>query len=68
MAGADVLRELSSNPATSHIPRVLMTGNIDADRSGADGFLLKPFVEAYVIAVLQRVTASERNASATCLV
>jgi len=64
MAGSDVLRELSSDPATSHIPRVLMTGNIDADRSGADGFLLKPFVESDVIAVLRRVTSSERLASA----
>src|SRR5688572_27525905 len=43
MAGTDVLRELSSDPATCHIPRVLMTGNLDADRSVADGFLLEPF-------------------------
>ena len=65
MAGADVLRELSSDPATSHSPRVLMTGNVDADRSSADGFLLKPFVEADVIAVLHRVTTSERKATPT---
>ena len=56
MAGTDVLRALSSDPATSYIPRVLMTGNIDADRSHAHGFLLKPFDEADLIAVVERVT------------
>jgi CheY-like chemotaxis protein len=61
MAGTDVLRELSSDPATSHIPRVLMTGNVDADRSVAHGFLLKPFEEADLIAVLKRVTGLAGN-------
>ena len=55
MAGTDVLRALAADPTTAHIPRVLMTGNIDADRSAAHGFLLKPFLEADLVAVLERV-------------
>ena len=55
MAGADVLRELASDPATAQIPRVLMTGNIDADRSSANAFLLKPFQPDDILHLLQRV-------------
>src|SRR5882672_11307369 len=43
MVGTDVFRTLASDPVTAAIPRVLMTGHADADRSCADGFLLKPF-------------------------
>jgi twitching motility two-component system response regulator PilH len=55
MAGTDVLRALAADPITANIPRVLMTGNVDADRSVAHGFLLKPFREADLLAVLERV-------------
>ena len=58
MAGSDVLRELASDPVTAQIPRVLMTGNIEADRSCANGFLLKPFQPDDMLHLLQRMTAT----------
>lgn len=56
MAGSDVLRALASDPATASIPRVLMTGLADADRSHANAFLLKPFLPDDMLTVLRRVT------------
>jgi phosphoserine phosphatase RsbU/P len=66
MAGSDVFRTLASDPSTAHIPRVLMTGHSDADRSCADGFLLKPFDAPAVLRLLERMTSLPRvvNASA----
>src|SRR5436189_532378 len=43
MAGSDVFRELAADPATAGIPRVMMSGYPNPDRSLADGFIPKPF-------------------------
>jgi CheY-like chemotaxis protein len=61
MAGSDVFRALASDPATAHIPRVLMTGHGDADRSCADGFLLKPFEAQEMLNLLERLAANPRT-------
>jgi CheY-like chemotaxis protein len=64
MAGSDVFRTLASDPFTAHIPRVLMTGHSDADRSCADGFLLKPFDAHTVLRLLERMTSLPRVVNA----
>ncbi len=56
MAGTDVFRALASDPATAHIPRVLMTGHSDADRSHANGFLLKPFEPRQIVDMMHRMS------------
>ena len=60
MAGTDVFRTLASDPLTTSIPRVLMTGRHDADRSCADGFLLKPFQPQTMLELLERMTCRPR--------
>lgn len=60
MSGGDVLRELASDPVTAQIPRVLMTGYVDADRAHAHAFLLKPFVMNDMLQLLQRITHQKR--------
>lgn len=62
MTGADVFRTLASDPATARIPRVMMTGHSDADRSCADGFLLKPFPAEVMLALVERMAALPRLA------
>lgn len=55
LTGADVLQILASDPGTTQIPRVMMTGHVDADRSNADAFLLKPFQPNDLLNLLQRL-------------
>lgn len=62
MTGSDVLRTLAADPATACIPRVMMTGHQDADRSCADGFLLKPFGAETVLKLLDTMAALPRLA------
>jgi two-component system chemotaxis sensor kinase CheA len=61
MAGSDVFRTLAADPSTAHIPRVLMSGHSDADRSCADGFLLKPFEAHDMLELLGRVASNPRT-------
>ena len=61
MAGSDVFRTLASDPATARIPRVLMTGRTDADRSCADAFLLKPFEAGDMLELLERTATESRS-------
>ncbi|HWN96731.1 MAG TPA: response regulator [Methylomirabilota bacterium] len=63
MAGSDVFRTLASDPATAGIPRVLMTGHSDADRSCSDGFLLKPFQPQAMLDLLERIVSTPRAAN-----
>ena len=64
MAGSDVFRTLASDPATAGIPRVLMTGHGNADRSCADGFLLKPFEPHAMLSLLERMVSLPRAVNA----
>ena len=63
MSGSDVLRALASDPATARIPRVMMTGHQDADRSCADGFLLKPFHAETMLKLLDTMSTLPRLAT-----
>ncbi|HTD65870.1 MAG TPA: response regulator [Candidatus Limnocylindria bacterium] len=63
MTGTDVFHALASDPATAHIPRVLMTGYIDADRSCANAFLLKPFEPHQIVEMMKRVISTSSKAS-----
>lgn len=60
MAGSDVFRALAADPATASIPRVMMTGYMDADRTCSDGFLLKPFYPHEMLALLERLSSAAR--------
>ena len=59
MAGSDVLRALASDPATAKIPRVLMSGRSDADRTCANAFLLKPFEATDILNLIEKMTSTE---------
>lgn len=65
MAGSDVFRTLASDPVTAHIPRVMMTGHADADRSCADGFLSKPFEAHVVLRLMERMASLPRVSART---
>lgn len=64
MSGFDVCRYLKNNPATRHIPVIIITGmadreaNIRAVEAGADDFLLKPFDRVLLMA---RINTSLRT-------
>ena len=60
MAGSDVLRTLASDSATARIPRILMSGRKDADRSCADAFLLKPFEIGHMLDLLEKTVSRSR--------
>ena len=62
MAGSDVLRALAADPLTTRIPRVMMTGHGHADRSSADGFLLKPFRPHDMLHLVSTVSTLPRAA------
>jgi CheY-like chemotaxis protein len=62
MTGIDLLRALAADPATSKIPRVMMSGRSDADVSCAHAFLHKPFETAEMISVLRKASRAAANA------
>ena len=64
MSGSDVFRTLADDPVTAHIPRVLMTGHTNADRSTADGFLPKPFEAQTVLRLVERMISLPRAVAA----
>ena len=60
LSGEELIELLKSNPATAHIPIVLMTGHSDAQRfSGVpfNGFVEKPFSPSKLFELLKRVAA-----------
>ena len=65
LSGWDAIKELKANPATSHIPVLMLTGHVLGDakkralEAGADGFLAKPclpdeLMEAIVATLARR--------------
>jgi CheY-like chemotaxis protein len=62
MAGSDVFRALAADPITAHIPRVMMSGYPDPDRSLADGFIPKPFDTFFMLKLLQEMASLPRTA------
>ena len=60
VSGSDVLRRLKVDPVTASIPVVVVTaegeeGRADAIRSGAVGYVTKPFAPAVLLEVLVQV-------------
>ncbi len=66
MSGFEVCRELKQNPATCHVPVIIITGladsdaNIKATAAGADDFLLKPFDRVLLEARLRSSLKTKR--------
>lgn len=60
MSGYEVCQQIKSNPHTKHIPVLLVTSahnemtRKNAQTSGAQGLLIKPFVAAELVAQVQR--------------
>jgi len=60
MSGYEVCRQLKSNPRTKHIPVLCVTSahsedtRQNAQRAGAQGLLIKPFMPAELIAQIRR--------------
>ncbi len=60
MSGYEVCQQIKSNPHTQHIPVLLVTSahnemtRKNAQASGAQGLLIKPFVAAELVAQVER--------------
>ncbi len=68
-SGETICRQLKSDPATQAIPVILVSANQDAEgiarKSGADGFIRKPFDLEEILDVVQRhLDASDGDAVA----
>ena len=64
--GVEVIEALRHDPATAHIPIVLMSGHGPGrfDGSGADAFLPKPMHFDEMLALIRSLTAAERTVPA----
>ena len=61
MSGPEIIEKLKADPATAHIPIILMTGFAESHMFGHvgwTGFLSKPFGPAELIAALHHAVAS----------
>jgi len=65
--GRDICRSLKSNPATQHIPVIMLSAHSDAskvaDTSGADDFLEKPFDVDVLIDIVAKHLSSTESAT-----
>jgi two-component system, cell cycle response regulator DivK len=61
--GAEAMRRLKENPATRHIPVVVVTGGVvgPEQRSAWDAFLSKPCTPEDLVASVRRVLGSVPN-------
>ncbi len=61
--GFEVCRQLKSDPATRHIPVIMLTAKksredmVRSEKVGADWYITKPFKSAMVIETIQRFLA-----------
>ncbi len=66
MNGYDLCRAIKSDPASQHIPVILLTALSDtkdvalALQSGADNFITKPYNEEYLVLRIRQILAPER--------
>jgi DNA-binding response OmpR family regulator len=62
--GAEVLRRIKADPATSHISIVVLSGVAEAEtirrslKDGADGYLTKPFDVRELLDLIDRLLAT----------
>ena len=60
MSGYEVCHQLKSNPQTKHIPVLCVTSahrpetRVNAQKAGAQGLLIKPFMPAELVAQIRR--------------
>jgi len=63
--GLDICRHLKKNPATSHIPVIMVSASPDigitAIKAGADDFVEKPFDLKYLLKVIERNINRAKN-------
>ena len=63
--GLDICRHLKKNPATSHIPVIMVSASPDigitAIKAGADDFVEKPFDLKYLLKVIERNISRVKN-------
>ena len=60
LSGAQVIEALKRNPATAHIPVVMMSGSESRETAGqADDFIAKPFVLDQLISAINRVLGAK---------
>jgi CheY-like chemotaxis protein len=58
--GLDVLRELRQDPALAALPVVMYSGmnlEYECQQAGADAFLIKPYAQEELTAMLKKVMA-----------
>lgn len=70
MRGDEVIRQLKANPATSHIPIVLMTGHraaVDEASTEADYHLAKPFQVRDLIGLIGQIEAPSTSSGSISL-
>ncbi len=66
LGGFETVERLRSDPATAHIPVVIVTGRAQAadqargEALGVDAYLTKPFEPAELVAVVRRLAAGGR--------
>ncbi|MBN1946269.1 MAG: response regulator [Bradymonadales bacterium] len=64
VSGLDLCREIKSNPATAHVPTIILGGSYapfnenQAYASGADAVLIKPFLTEELLTTLNRLLAA----------
>src|SRR6187401_2024077 len=65
--GLDICRHLKKNPATSHIPVIMVSASPDigitAIKAGADDFVEKPFDLKYLLKVIEHTITRAKNAT-----
>ena len=59
--GLELTARLKAQPATAHIPVILVSGNIQPDENTCDAFLPKPFVVRDLVAAIQRLAARQKK-------
>jgi CheY-like chemotaxis protein len=66
LGGFDTVARLRDNPATAHIPIVIVTGRAQAadlargEKLGVEAYLTKPFEPAELVEVVTRLARSGR--------
>ena len=61
MQGDELASVLKADPATAHLPVLLMSGHSHAGGESCDAFLSKPFVVADLLATVRRLARRGAN-------
>ena len=61
MDGVAMTAALKAQPATTHIPVLLISGNVQPEKDACDAFLTKPVNVREMLAVVQRLVEQRRG-------